>query len=169
MKSDQDYNTKAVACLTKVRRTFVLTFALMFLTLTVMYGTMETFSEKMLVYRNVSAFKATVSSPLAAMVNLQKVLTKFGNQTYISEYNSSFVSDQKIIKSEKAQSALKSDSLKSEQQITVSSKKTASSIETTDIVQGYQGNGSDEFPGMPDPCATPRRNTGVEDVLCMVG
>ena len=25
-----------------------------------------------------------------------------------------------------------------------------------------------EFPGMPDPCASPRRNTGVEDILCMV-
>jgi hypothetical protein len=25
-----------------------------------------------------------------------------------------------------------------------------------------------EFPGMPDPCAKPRRKTGVEDILCMV-
>ena len=25
-----------------------------------------------------------------------------------------------------------------------------------------------EYPGMPDPCASPRRNTGVEDILCMV-
>ena len=25
-----------------------------------------------------------------------------------------------------------------------------------------------EYPGMPDPCASPRRNTGVEDLLCMV-
>ena len=25
-----------------------------------------------------------------------------------------------------------------------------------------------EYPGMPDPCARPRRNTGVEDILCMV-
>ncbi|KAL4230690.1 hypothetical protein ACF0H5_011066 [Mactra antiquata] len=24
-----------------------------------------------------------------------------------------------------------------------------------------------EFPGMPDPCAKPRRNTGVQDILCM--
>ncbi|KAH3834128.1 hypothetical protein DPMN_107447 [Dreissena polymorpha] len=27
---------------------------------------------------------------------------------------------------------------------------------------------SPEFPGMPDPCAGPKRMTGVEDILCMV-
>ena len=40
----------------------------------------------------------------------------------------------------------------------------------TDLVRIEPGTiESSEFPGMPEPCQTPRRNTGVEDVLCMVG
>ena len=40
----------------------------------------------------------------------------------------------------------------------------------TDAIVGSGGTHTKslEYPGMPDPCASPRRNTGVEDILCMV-
>lgn len=163
-RSYQYYYTKAAFCKTKVRQAIVLTLALMFLaSLSAMYSAGEAFHKNILhvvhVHRNASSLKADGSSPSAPMINSQKVPIKEGNQTKTEHYNNDFDSDHKLINNEKSQSA---ESVK---------RKTATTLrkEETAIVKGYQCKGSKEFPGMPDPCATARRNTGVEDILCMVG
>lgn len=123
MEQKLEYQRNASTCITRVRRTCVLTFSLVFLMLSVMYGYTEHFSNNASIaintLRNASFLKLNLTNVFTTPLLFQNELADKINVTVMRPEESPV-------------------------------------------------NGSKEFPWMPDPCAKPRRNTGVEDILCMV-
>ncbi|XP_045204389.2 carbohydrate sulfotransferase 15-like [Mercenaria mercenaria] len=197
MKTFQDYNSQAAACITKVKRTFFVTFALMFLTLSVMYGSTERFSNNFQVFRNVTTFRYNASRVLENSIILHKMLIEKETNTSIpinQNVNTQFQNKYKNISSKTIIKPIKNSKyssnvanvksqgvakVKTQGVANVNSKSIANvnsesvtkeittSVAKKGPLEGSPGTGSKEFPGMPDPCAKPRRNTGVEDILCM--
>lgn len=168
MATETDYNLKASACVTKIKRTFLLTFALMFLTLSVMYGTTEHFSNNFRFIKNVGGFKTNVSVVSRNSKILHRILTESGNFTFISELrNGSKEYANKAIENKGNLSVHKSVSPERKSTSIALKPDNSVSVKKPETARESQGTGSKEFSGMPDPCASPRRKTGVEDILCM--
>ncbi|XP_060564069.1 carbohydrate sulfotransferase 15-like [Ruditapes philippinarum] len=149
MTKQQDNN-----CMSKVKQTFLLTCILMFVTLFAMYGSTEHFSNYSTVFkRHVSKFRRNVSKIFRDSIFKNKLVLDT-NKT--QEFNSS------------------ANGLYDVYNVRNSSNVTKMAIHTgtekgllVSNLNVKQGTETKEFPGMPDPCAKPRRKTGVEDILCM--
>ena len=138
-----DHNTKAVICITQVRRIFIFTFVFMLLTMALMYSTTEEFS--------MTSTFSFITIRNMTLVNITK--DSFRKLSKSLKYES--VNKLKYL--EKADSGTDYSNFDDEVNWNKS---------TTEWVT--QSPTALEFPDMPDPCSQPRRATGVEDLLCKV-
>ena len=139
MEQHHDHNTRAVACITQVRRIFIFTFLFMLLTMAFMYGTTEEFS--------VTSTFSFITIRNMTLVNITK--DSFRKLSKSLKYES--VNKLKYLE--------KAGSSKSVEEVSWNA---SSTVWTT------QSPTALEYPNMPDPCLKPRRITGVEDLLCKV-
>jgi len=178
MAPHDDKSQRAIECFTFVKRTFVITFLLVFITTAIMYGTTQTmsiqtsrviqsnFKPMPMINRN---FTNTVTrrDPIVNSANISDDAldnTHEYQKTFleVSEKRASFIKEPRPARVDTPSSSMimkLDESLK----LNLPAKLTSLVKLRPGVVE------SSEFPGMPDPCQTPRRNTGVEDVLCMVG
>ncbi|XP_052791542.1 carbohydrate sulfotransferase 15-like [Mya arenaria] len=230
MKSETERVSKTTECITRVRRTFILTFALMFLTLTFLYGTTEHY-DKSAYFQSLRPQQQIIRNDTKYVYNVlksekgSKLIRIFENSTkntHSQLFNSSKVRPQSpkavpnqtkftkpvnLVQESNGNTILKpaiaqrNETPKKEDHQPKSEVKTQKEapmksnqqLTTGDLPLPYMRNQFDirrfepklpakltgltplkpgipessEFPGMPDPCAAPRRNTGVEDILCM--
>ena len=131
-------NEKDIFCIRQLRRGFLLVFLLMIVAIVVMYGSTEDIGLSR--YISMTTYlNLTIASDLKKLSN---------NLTYRT-----------------------TDKVKYRETSTLNLIKHGGSEETNatvDLGGTHKTTLSLEYPGMPDPCARPRRNTGVEDILCMV-
>lgn len=194
-----DVNVRATECITRVRRTFILTFCLMFLTLAVLFGTTERFSasETTFEYQPASAGhwyriassarevpgNTDVKNESTSVPVDHLLLTNDSPDTpqYIAtERTDTFTPDTMDEYRPTYNSAPKPPKFMPNQLDTNNQAPQQTPDGQTFVPNlpapltklqplGPGMTESQEFPGMPDPCQQPRRSTGVEDLLCMVG
>lgn len=191
MTVNDERSKKAVECFKFVKTTFVVTFLLVFIATAVMYGTTQNMSIQS------ARVVASKFRPMPLIDrNLTQNVVK-NNQDVTSVYNKASRSrtiNRDVPSDARGGSLPKPISHGKSTSVTIEKKSTAISgqieidsshremlakleaslranlpAKLTDLQPLNAGaKESAEFPGMPDPCVTPRRNTGVEDVLCMV-
>ena len=144
MDNNINYNEKSQACIKQFRRAFLLTSAFVLFAMAFMYGSTED-----------TYLSRTMS------------LTRLGNWTI---FNITQESLEKLSKSLTYQSVNKLRYLESsaDPQTLNTAQASLSGSNRTTLSRAGQTS-SLEYPGMLDPCSKPRRFTGVEDILCMVG
>lgn len=169
MTPRDEKSQRALDCFKLVKKTFIITFLLVFITTAIMYGTTQTMSiqASRVIESNFKPMAIINRTFLQAVFRREQNLnisvanlSSEDSQTN-DEYPQKLTTEPKPARFEVPNPALIA-------QLDASlNKKIPGKV--TSLVRLKPGDKeSVEFPGMPDPCQLPRRNTGVEDVLCMV-
>lgn len=179
MSPRDEKSQRALECFKLVKRTFIITFLLVFVTTAVMYGTTQNISiqTSRVIESNFKPMPIINRTFIQTVFKLgHKINTTNTSKTYTEPKmpsGAAIIIQQTgepttvLSQPKPARFDVPNPLLIAQLDASLNKKLPA---KVTDLVRLKPGSReSPEFPGMPDACQTPRRNTGVEDVLCMVG